>query len=103
MTLYTGQKIPISTTITDKDGIVDLSTATVVFSYWVPVNKTATPTDAVAGTITSAINGTVTGEITATVNVHEGKWRIQPLVTIGADVWPAVSSTFVVRERGYVG
>jgi hypothetical protein len=100
--IFTGQKIPLSVSFTDTDGVVDITGGTVVFNYWSPSNNTATPTGSISGTIVSASEGAASGEIEASVNTISGTWKVQASVFLSGDEWPACTTTFKVLSRGTV-
>jgi len=100
MSIYKGQKIPLTTTFTDVDGAVDITAGTIAYQYWIPSNTTETATGSVLGSIVSAASGTVTGEISAAVNIIEGVWKVQAILTLSGDVWPAITTTYTVLKRG---
>jgi hypothetical protein len=103
MSIYTGQRIPLSTIFTDADGVVDISGGTIRYDYWLPGNTSATPSGFVAGTIVDGPNGVASGNIPDTVNTDEvgvGNWIVQGNAIIGIDEWPECSTKFKVLARG---
>lgn len=100
MSIYKGQKIPLTTTFTDASGAVDITAGTIAYNYWIPNNNTVSPTGSVVGSIVSAPAGTASGEIPAATNIYSGIWKVQAVLTLSGDNWPAVTTTFSVLDRG---
>ena len=103
MSIYTGQRIPLSTIFTDVDGVVDISGATIRYDYWLPGNTTATPSGNVAGIVVDGPTGEASGSIPDTINTSAdgaGNWIVQGNAIIGADEWPECSTKFKVLARG---
>ena len=98
--IFTGQKIPLTTTFTDDDGVVNITGATIRYDYWLPSNGTATPSGYVNGSIVDAASGTARGEIPAAPNIASDCWRVQAVLTLSGDEWPAVVTAFKVYLRG---
>ena len=100
MSIFTGQRIPISTFFTDDDGVVDISGATIRYDYWLPGNTTDTPDGNVVGAPVDGPTGEASGSIPDTVNIVAGNWIVQGNAIIGADEWPECSTKFKVLSRG---
>jgi len=103
MSIFTGQRIPLSTFFTDADGIVDISSATIRYDYWLPGNTTATPSGSIDGIVVDGQTGQASGSIPDTINTSEngvGNWIIQGNAIIGSDEWPEIITKFKVLARG---
>ncbi len=100
MSIFTGQRIPLSTFFTDDDGIVDITTATIRYDYWLPGNTTDTPDGNVVGVVVDGPTGEASGNIPDTVNIVAGNWIVQGNAIIGSDEWPECSTKFKVLARG---
>ncbi len=103
MSIYTNQRIPLSTLFTDDDGVVNLAGATIRYDYWAPGN--APPNDksgSVVGVIEDEVTGEASGSIPDTVNIVAGNWVVQGNATIGSDEWPEVSKKYKVLDRGKI-
>ena len=101
--IYVGQRIPLRIPFTDKDGIVDLTGATIEFDYWYSTTKTNTPDGRVVGSIDGDPTlGIGVGSIPAVNNTVPGDtMRIQGIANISGDEWPACAELNIeILERG---
>jgi len=101
MSIYTGQRIPLSTFFTDADGVVDISTATIRYDYWAPGNKPpAIKSGSVVGSVVDGPTGEASGSIPDTVNILSGTCYVQGNAIIGTDEWPEITTKYKVLDRG---
>ena len=99
--IYTGQPVPLKATISDKDGLVDMRTNSLIFTYFFPGNTTAVPDGNVVGDVSAGVAGVVTGLIPSVLNTLSGQLRIQSIATVDGEEWPAQTlKTLNVLKRG---
>jgi len=109
MSIYVGQRIPVTIPFTEIDEVsgdevaVDLTTATIRFDYWYPTNHTNVKDGDFVGVADGDPTlGIATGSLLAVDNTVSGDTlRIQGNAIIASDEWPAKAELNIeILERG---
>lgn len=94
--IFVGQTIRFEFTITDEEGgVVDISSAVLDVSFSQPSKVCFNRTPIL---VTDGLDGKMEYTTLVTDLTTSGDWKVQPVITIGAQIYPSSIEEFIVRS-----